>query len=217
MVNIYSLTQNSDGTPTVSYEDPAGGDLDLTWDSNSCSPLKPGMQTDSQIYTFTKDGTYLQIKEGKLYNPETDQFVRSENRHDSIDLVQRMIILSNDTGRFCDGKSEIPPAYLGRCVVPPNCTSYATCNCVPQGGTVPMIYDSTPNAAAGETSNYAIAPNPVEVCIYKGDTNNCFSSQTNIKSTCYDENTNTLYVRSRLEDRRGHFWATDTSGPLQVK
>ena len=100
-MTIYAISQNSDGTPTVSYEDFQGGDIDSMWDSNSCG-LKPGLQNDSEIYTFTENGTYLQIKEGKLYNPETDQFVRSANKRDSIDLIQRQIQLSNNTGRFCN-------------------------------------------------------------------------------------------------------------------
>ena len=49
-------------------------------------------------------------------------------------------------------------------------------------------------------------PNPVEVCIApqsvdaNGKTISCFSSEENIKSTCFDENNNMLYVRSRLQD-----------------
>jgi len=188
-VIIYVISLNSDGTPTVSYEDIDGGDIDAGWDSNSCGP-KPGLlQNDAQIYTFTQNaqngtngGTYLQIKEGKLYNPETDRYVRSQNKRDTIDLIQRMIQLSNNTGRFCpSGQSETPFP----------CVANAS---------------SCPND-----------PNPVEVCIYLGDSNNCFNSETNIKSTCYDENDNIIFVRSRLEDRRGHFWMTDTSGQLQVQ
>ena len=158
---------------TVSYEDPDGGDIDLFWDSNSCGP-KSGLQSNAQVYTFTKDGTYLQIKEGKLYNPETDQFVRSQNKRDTIDLIQRTVQLSNNTGRFCSG---------GQLCSGTNCAN----------------------------------PNPVEVCIPLGSSNNCFSNQQNIKSTCYDENNNKLFVRSRLKDRRGHFWMTDASGQLKVQ
>ena len=174
-VTIYAISQNSNGTPTVSYEDPQGGDIDGSWGLASCGP-KPGLQSDSQIFTFTQNGTYLQIKEGKLYNPETDQFVRSVNKRDTIDLVQRIIQLSNNTGDFCNGAT-------------------------PQSG----VINGSPD------------PNPVEVCIPPGSSDNCFSSQQNIKSTCFDENDNMLFVRSRLEDRRGHFWMTDTSGQLQVQ
>ena len=197
-VTIYSLAVNS-GIPTVSYEDYQGGDIDSSWDSNSCGP-KPGLQSESQIFTFTKksttcsdgtacslgttcsdgtpcpQGTYLKILEGKLYNPETNQFVRSANRRDTIDLIQRTIQLSNNTGRFCSGNTPL-------------------------------------TTVAGD----GVTPNPVEVCIPPGAGENCFSSEQNIKSTCFDENDNMLFVRSRLEDRRGHFWMTNASGQLKVQ
>ncbi len=178
-VTIYGISGPSN-SPTVTYEDYQGGDIDGAWDSNSCGP-KPGLQSGSQIFTFTKEGTYLIIKEGKLYNPETDQFVRSQNKRDTVDLIQRTIQLSNNNGRFCPvvngGASFVAPATLS---------------------------DGTPN-------------NPVEICVPTGSSDNCFSSEQNIKSTCFDENDNMIFVRSRLEDRRGHFWMTDASGQLQVK
>jgi hypothetical protein len=179
-VTIYTFSQNTDGTPVVSYEDFQGGDIDGTWDINSCGP-KPGLQNNSQIYTFTSPNpgtspTYLQILEGKLFNPETDQFVRSVNKRDNVDLIQRQIQLSNDTHRFCNGGTRLLTV-----------------------------------------ANDGVTPNPVEVCIAQGSTDNCFSTQQNIKSTCFDENDNMLFVRSRLEDRRGNFWMTDTSGQLKVQ
>jgi hypothetical protein len=183
-VTIYSFGQNPDGTPVVSYEDYQGGDIDSTWDSNSCTP-KPGLQSDSEIYTFTQNGTYLQIKEGKLYNPETGQVVRSASQKDTVDLIQRTIQLSNNTGRFCSPGSETPPQYVQNC-------NNGSC---------------TPSSDL----------NPVEVCIPQGSSDNCFNSQQNIKSTCFDENNNMLFVRSRLQDRRGNSWITDASGQLQVQ
>lgn len=167
-VVIYNISGS-----TVTYEDPDGGDIDGLWDANSCAP-RPGLQQKSQIYTFTKDGTYLQIKEGKLYNPEDHQYVRSANKRNTIDLIQRTIQLSNNTGRFCSGGQRCSGA---------NCAN----------------------------------PNPVEVCIAAGSGDNCFSNETNIKSTCYDENSNRIFVRSRLKDLRGHFWMTDTSGQMSIK
>jgi hypothetical protein len=171
-VTVYSIGQTQDGRPKVSYEDFQGGDIDGTWDLNSCGP-KPGLQNGYQIFTFTKQGTYLQILEGKLYNPETNQFVRSSNQRDTVDLIQRIIQLSNNTGDFCNGATPLP-------------------------------------AVNG-------SPNPVEVCVPPGSNNGCFSSQQNIKSTCFDGNDNMLFVRSRLKDRRGHFWITDASGQLKVQ
>ena len=166
----------------VSYEDMQGGDIDETWDTTSCGP-KPGLQTNSQIYTFTQDGTYLEIKEGKLYNPETGQAVRSVNKRDSVDLIQRTIQLSNNTGRFC---TQTKP---------------------------PQVCNGTMNGVV------CANPNPVEVCVDSGDTSaaNCFTAGPSFKETCYDINNNVLYVRSRLQDLRGRFWLTNTSGRLQVQ
>ncbi len=185
-VTIYTFSQDTTGAPVVSYEDFQGGDIDSTWDFNSCKP-KPGLQNDTEIFSFTSPlvggqsaPTYLQILEGKLYNPETDLFVRSSNKRDSIDLIQREIQLSNDTGRFCSG--------------------------------------STPLTTVGSDG---VTPNPVEVCVAKGSGSNCFSgSNANgqvIAQTCYDGNDLMLFVRSRIADRRGTFWMTDTQGQLQVK
>jgi hypothetical protein len=175
-VIIYGMSRNPDGTPNVTYEDFQSGDIDGTWDHNSCGP-KPGLQNNSQVYTFTKQVTYLQIKEGKLFNPETGQFVRSANKRDTIDLIQRTIQLSNNTGHFCDKN----------------------------GNRLTTV------------ANDGVTSNPVEVCIPPGSGSNCFNSDVNIKSTCYDENDNMIFVRSRLEDRRGHFWMTETSGQLKVQ
>jgi hypothetical protein len=196
-VTIYAMSQDpSSGFPTVTYEDFQKGDFDQTWDPViSCGP-KPGLQNDAQILTFTKNaqngtngGTYLQIKDGGLYTPGTDQFVRSANKRDTIDLIQRLVQLSYNTGRFCP--TTIPPGCPT--TSPPGC--YGSLGApVSQGGT-----------------------NPVEICVDSTISgNNCFTP-ANVGQTCMDINGNMLYVRSRLEDRRGTFWNTDTAGQIQVK
>jgi len=197
-VTVYGFQYNSDGTPTVTYEDPAGGDIDSSWDLNSCGP-KPGLQNDSQIYTFTKNGTYLQIKEGKLYNIETDQYVRSANQRDTIDLIQRSVQLSNNTGRFCDSSGR-PTA-----IVEP-CADESTCEATGQY-----------NDGKCSSGNGTCVFNAVEICVAESSpTDNCFTS-ANIAQTCYDTSDNMLFIRSRLEDRRGRFWMTDTSGQMSIK
>lgn len=52
-------------------------------------------------------------------------------------------------------------------------------------------------------------PNPVEYCV---DTDlfpgiNCFTPVT-ISATCYDAGTNTIFIRSRIQDQSGRRWAT---------
>jgi hypothetical protein len=190
-VIIHGLSYDQTGSAvTVTYEDPSAGDIDAAWGSTSCGP-KPGLGKNSQIFTFTKNGTYLEIREGKLYNPESigapgaGTVVRSVNKRDSIDLIQRSIQLSNNTGRFCTK------------------------------GPTPMLC-SGPSCAV---------PNPVEACV-DGNTCNCFVGDNDpltsacgatLKKTCYDTGQNIIFVRSRLEDRRGNFWITNATGKLKVQ
>jgi hypothetical protein len=174
-VTLFNIWQDSGGVTHVSFEDSNGGDIDGAWDITSCGP-KPGLQQDMQMYTFTGNGTYLQILEGKLYNPETQQVVRSVSKRDTLDLIQRKIQLSNNTGRFCTATS---PTQL--------CSG-----------------------------NQCANPNPVEVCVDESSgSSNCFTN-ANIALTCYDTSFNTIFVRARLQDLRGRFWITDTTGRLQV-
>jgi hypothetical protein len=182
----------------VEYEDFQGGDIDGEWDINSCGP-KPGLQNSAKIYTFTKDGTYLHVKEGKMYNPETDQFVRSANQRDTVDMIERAIQLSNNTYRFCTPDNTPQPCVAG-CLVPGGI-------CAPNQMTCPA----------------GAAPNPVEACV-DGATCTCFMNSTvnpqcgnTIASTCFDAKQNVMYVRSRIEDRGGRFWMTDTNGQLKVQ
>ena len=197
-VTIYGIGQSLDGSPVVTYEDPDGGDIDGGWDSNSCGP-KPGLLNNAQIYTFTKSGTYLQIKEGKLFNPETNQYVQSQIQRNTVDLIQREIQLSNNTGRFCG----------------PTCSDGSLCdNGSCASGSGACSYTSKDPLVT--VANDGVTPNPVEVCIPPKSTDTCFTT-ANIALTCYDENTNIIFVRSRLQDRRGHFWMTNTSGQMRLK
>jgi len=177
------------------------GDIDSSWDTNSCEP-KPGLQSTSQIFTFTQNGTYLEIKEGNLYNPETGLEVRSANKRDTIDLIQRTIQLSNNTGRFCSSDN-IPLQCVGQ-----ECPG-KTWSC-PFSARLPCAANADPN--------------PVEACGQTAASTNgsqtqgfCFSTSTILAQTCFDSASNILFVRSRLQDQRGHFWMTDTSGQLGVK
>lgn len=91
------------------------GDLDFTRGTNATGP-KPGLQDDLKMYTFIRDttsadgGTYLLIEEGKLFEGAGDarQFVRSVQKRDKVELLERVIQLSNDTGRFCNWATSTP-------------------------------------------------------------------------------------------------------------
>jgi len=222
-VTIYGISQDlTTGAPIVSYEDFQGGDIDSTWDTSSCTP-KPGLQNDAQIFTFTKAGTYLLIREGKLYNPDTNTYVRSVNQRDTIDLIQREIQLSNNTGRFCSLNCPAGVSYQvnSQCANGTTCTPNSTCADGSKCRSVASCSDgsayATPTVQSCVASNCTLNPdpNPVEECV-DGISDNCFTS-ANIAKTCLDTTNNMLYVRSRVEDRRGHFWITNTDGQLKVQ
>lgn len=97
------------------------GDFDQTFDSRNTPGPTPGLMQDMQIYTFVNQGppgnpgTYLQIKEGKLYNPETNQTVRSISSKNHVDLISRTFQLSNNTGRFCQITCPVGTAWSDSC------------------------------------------------------------------------------------------------------
>jgi len=82
------------------------GDLDLTR-GDSDPGLDPGLQKDVKMYSFVRDsgvdGTYFRVEEGRLYaaSGDTSQYIRTAQKKDQIDLIERVVQLSNDTGRFC--------------------------------------------------------------------------------------------------------------------
>ena len=91
------------------------GDLNFSYDDrdeDKYGPQQIAIQgEDIQMYSFTQDGTIFRIEEGKLFDPGTGQFVRTTNRQQHVDIIQRAFYISNDTGRFCiDGA---PPATVG--------------------------------------------------------------------------------------------------------
>lgn len=90
--------------------DDQAADIDNTWSKNSAlndGKLRPGLRDDLQIYTYTQQGTYLLLEEGKDVTspPSGNQTVVSTQKRNNADIIQRMIQLSNDTGRFCKNGS----------------------------------------------------------------------------------------------------------------
>ena len=117
---VMSVTSDSAGViHSMQVLDFQDGDIDTTFNKDSdCKPpapcVEPGLQKDLQMYTFLQDssergrGTYLQIDEGKLFGPGK-QFVRTSSKKEQADLIQRVLQLSNDTGRFCNNGAPTPP------------------------------------------------------------------------------------------------------------
>lgn len=195
-VVIYEVGGKSDNL-AVSYEDLQGGDIDNTWDINSCGP-KPGLQPDVLLYGFVKDAygkpTYFQIKEQKLYDPQTGEpahIAISKTKHFNVDLIERVIQLSNNNYRFCS---------------PPN-----------PGDAPNAHYDFPPLPPPPVISGESGEPNPVEVCVARTSPEDSCFAKDNMKKTCFDTVKNIIFVRSRIRDLTGNLWFTDTSGKLGIK
>jgi hypothetical protein len=92
--------------------DTQAGDIDPSYDDASPGP-EPGFTRDVGVFTFVKDdtssdgGTYLRIEEGKLYDDD-QQYVRTTTKKDQVDIIERVLQLSNDTKRFCSGGAPTP-------------------------------------------------------------------------------------------------------------
>ncbi len=99
---ILSSTLDSLGrTASVNVIDRQAGDIDFTLDDRRPG-VQVGLLTQSQMFSFTEEGTVYEIKDRKLFDTR-NQYIRNVNINDHIDIVQRIFQLSNDTGRFCDG------------------------------------------------------------------------------------------------------------------
>lgn len=143
--------------------------------------IYPGLGEQMGIFSFSTDGTMLQNREGKLYKAD-GQFVRNETRQDRLDIVERVLNLSNDTGRFCSsgGTGNAP------------CDGVLT-NCKPTNW---GRYDW-----ATKQGLYTMI-NPVEAC------NDCLSHANN-KLTCMETGERpVIFIRSRIRDKRRSVWIT---------
>lgn len=89
----------------IIYSDSQLGDIDFTIGDQD-NQIEPGLKPDVSMMTKTKDGTYLFINEGRLFDT-FNQFVRTASKKESIDLIVRVFQLSNDTGRFCKSDGTI--------------------------------------------------------------------------------------------------------------
>jgi len=82
------------------------GDMDFTFDTSDYRALQggtstlrpPGFTNDVAFYTRVRDGTFLQIDEG-------NQIISSIQKKNHVDIIQREMVISNDTERFCTGGS----------------------------------------------------------------------------------------------------------------
>lgn len=188
---------------SVLVRDDQEGDLDFTLTSfdtdctanPNCIKEPPGLTNNTMLLAYTKHptdrnapGTYLRIEEGKLIDPN-NQVVRSTQRKDTVDIISREIILARDNTIFC--RAGFPINY------------------------------GTATQQEKELSGYfrGMSQNPVEAC------GNCFSEE-NIYKTCFQSGVGApprwqkaprLYIRSRIQDRRGRKWITNIMGDKTVE
>ncbi|MDZ4241956.1 MAG: hypothetical protein U1D99_03925 [Candidatus Omnitrophota bacterium] len=95
---------------SVNVLDSQSGDIDATINDRDerMGMRATGLEDEIQMFSFTREGTYYQIHEGKLFEASPlgahgGQFIRNTSRQDHVDIVQRIFKMSNDTGRFCSG------------------------------------------------------------------------------------------------------------------
>ncbi len=202
----YTPNPNQGRVNSVVVMDGNDGDVDFSEDGIGVGPPKPGF--DKTVHMFTKvledDAIYL-VEEGELYTLD-HQHVRSAQRKNQVDWIQRRFQLTNNTGRFCylDGSGNIQrTTYVG---------DRGAC-----GG------DCTQNPL-----------NPVEVCcasvLGKGCSSggpDCFDSSNSVQNvlrTClelgdvdrsipvYPE----LWIRSRIRGRQGRKWVTEVTSDTYI-
>lgn len=114
------------------------GDVDGAWNEYSPGP-RPGILQDTSIYTFNDDETYLEVREGNLYIPGTNQYVRSAREKDQVDVITRLFQLSNNTDRFCTRNAETG-VYI------PNGNPVTACNdCTSRFNISKICYDTRAN------------------------------------------------------------------------
>ena len=74
-----------------------------------CLQSSIGFNEGAQVYTFTESnpgqetgqGLYFRLEEGPIFDASPNQHTRSTERHDQLDVIERLVQLTRDTGRFC--------------------------------------------------------------------------------------------------------------------
>ena len=210
----------------MTYIDGGEGDISFTGDSEPGKPT-PGLQDDMQMWSFVKErvegvsekgeGTYLLIEEGKLYSTDK-QYHRSIQKKDKIDIIQRILQLSNNTGRFC--RCEDGSTKTG-CTIDENPVgSSASNNYYPNLTYTEEEWNNSSNKFSsvpiwgipyGGYGGVDVSENPVKACCV--DSKCCFTKE-NMTKTCMvipdEEKYGPPYIliRSAIEDKKGRKWIT---------
>jgi|GEM_PF-1725621 len=117
---IYHFDYDGNGAVTGAVVfDNQEGDLDLGGDAAATG--KVGLLNDMSIRTRTRPTggfltNYLSVQQGKAWRLDRT-FVRSVNRKDQEDIVERRVQLSSDTGRMCGNPENPDVEACGSCLM----------------------------------------------------------------------------------------------------
>jgi hypothetical protein len=98
------ITASGSIITTVGVIDYGAGDYDGSWDDRDDDRFGKKdltLQKDTRMYSLDRNGTIYEVREGKLFGIADGQYVRTTNRQDHVDIIQRVFQLANNTGRFC--------------------------------------------------------------------------------------------------------------------
>ncbi|MBF0386475.1 MAG: hypothetical protein HQL20_01305 [Candidatus Omnitrophica bacterium] len=142
----------------------------------------PGLKMDAQIFTELKDGTVMEIRNGQAFLPNTNKLAMSVNKKKQRDFISRTWQLNRqmiDPWNFVERNPGSVEAY---------------CQSEPSTEEKPLYPQLTPPAEGGCCMNTV------------ADLIKTKRSVPNVLLTCFDMNSRTLFIRSRLTDERGRMW-----------
>ena len=194
------------------------GDLDFMHDTRDAlrgGYLQPGLTSDLTMFTFINDGTVLEIDEGRLFetNGDTRQYVRSVQHRDHVDLIQRVLQLSHNTGRFCGQLTNIDDVPTRPASVDGLPNPVAVCCNQAASGSSGACVDANGNSGTSCFDD----PNIRETCM---ELTRLVCDNPETRENCQPSANNIIFIRSRPQDRFGSKWITDvtqeyrTSAPL---
>mgnify|MGYP000977378326 CR=1 FL=1 len=177
-----SLATKIIGVRGVDYQ---AGDLDMTYDLSDeiAGKPKPGLVgTESTIRTVASGS--LSIDQGPDGQGKTQYQSRQEGH--SVDIIERKVQLSNNTGCFCGC---VPPALN-------DCMRDALDDIGKPMGDWSRVPWSFPTYC--ENDNKGIVS-----CAGSGGELSCCEEEDNLTKTCFDYGEKMLYVRTILQDNKG--------------
>ncbi|MDD3374217.1 MAG: hypothetical protein PHY73_00645 [Candidatus Omnitrophica bacterium] len=154
------------------------GDLDMTYDTADkvAGKPSPGLVSDQAKITTFSSGQLI-VDQEEIASGSIEK--KTRQTQNSLDIIERKIQLSNNTGCFCPKKGLIGAG---------GCYSHAKDD-------VGYGFSEKPDYCSSDNLSVEMACNTLDCC--DGDAYNAKYK------TCFDYGTNILYVRTVMEDRKG--------------